>query len=75
VVGAGGPAGIDGGEFAEPVAVQAVQQPPQLEDPRGPGPVGQAVGVGAASASSSATTAASPPGELAECVFESMVAT
>jgi hypothetical protein len=40
LVGAGRPAGIDRGQFLEPVAFQAVQQPPELEDPFGRDGVG-----------------------------------
>jgi hypothetical protein len=43
LVGAGGPAGIDRGQFLEPVAFQAVQQPPELQDPDGPDAVRQTV--------------------------------
>jgi hypothetical protein len=39
------PAGVDGGRFGQPVAFQAVQQPPQPQDRLGPGGVGQAVQV------------------------------
>jgi hypothetical protein len=42
LVGAGGPADVHGGEFVEPVAFQAVDQPPQPEDSFGQGGVGQA---------------------------------
>ena len=45
VLGPGGTAGIDPGEFVEPVAFQAVQQPPQLQDPLGPDRVRQPVQV------------------------------
>jgi hypothetical protein len=41
VVGAGGAAAVDGGQFLEPVAFQAVQQPPQRQHPRGRDPIGQ----------------------------------
>jgi hypothetical protein len=37
---AGGGAGLDAGEFGEPVAFEAVHQPPQGLDPLGPGAVG-----------------------------------
>jgi hypothetical protein len=37
LVGPGGPAGIRGGQLLEPVAFQAVDQPPQPQDPLGPG--------------------------------------
>jgi hypothetical protein len=43
VVGAGGSAAVDGGQLGQPVAFQAVQQPPQLQDLVGQGDVGQAV--------------------------------
>jgi hypothetical protein len=36
----GGPAGIHGGEFGQPVAFQAVHQPPQPKHPLGPGAIG-----------------------------------
>jgi hypothetical protein len=45
LVGAGGPAGVDAGQFVQPVAFQAVQQPPQPQDPFGPDAVGKAVQV------------------------------
>jgi hypothetical protein len=43
VFGAGGPAGVHGGQLLEPLSFQAVQQPPQGQDPLGPDRVGQAV--------------------------------
>jgi hypothetical protein len=43
LVGAGSDTGVDGGEFVEPVAFQAVQQPPQPKDPLGPNGVGESV--------------------------------
>jgi hypothetical protein len=42
VVGPGGATGVHEGEFSEPVAFQAVQQPPQPQDPLGPNPIRQA---------------------------------
>ena len=39
--GAGNATGVDDRKFAEPVAFQAVQQPPQAKDPFGPGGVAQ----------------------------------
>ena len=45
LVGAGGAAGIDAGEFLEPVAFQAVHQPPQFQDPLGPDHVTEPVQV------------------------------
>jgi hypothetical protein len=45
VFGAGRPAGIHRGEFLEPVAFQAVQQPPQRQHLFGGDGVGQAVQV------------------------------
>ena len=41
----GGAAGVHGGEFSEPLAFQAVHQPPQDQDPLGPNRVGQPVQV------------------------------
>jgi hypothetical protein len=43
VFGAGGPAGVHGGEFGEPLALQPVHQAPQLQDAFGPGGVSQPV--------------------------------
>jgi hypothetical protein len=45
VFGAGGPAGIDPGQFLEPLAVQLVGQTPQDPDPVGPDGVGEPVQV------------------------------
>src|SRR4029450_8337885 len=42
---AGGPAGIHRGQLSEPVAFQAVHQPPQAQQPLGAGAVGQPVQV------------------------------
>jgi hypothetical protein len=39
------PPGIDGGEFGQPLAVQAVHQPPQGQEPVGPGAISQPVRV------------------------------
>ncbi len=50
------------GEFGQPVAFQAVGQPPQHQDPFGPGAVGQPVGSWSARPWSSATSAATPLG-------------
>ena len=36
LLGPGGPAGVQVGQLGQPVAVQPVQQPPQLKDPLGP---------------------------------------
>src|SRR5215207_4186454 len=44
-LGPGRPAGVDGRELVEPVAFQAVQQPPQLQDLCGQGGIGQTVKV------------------------------
>jgi hypothetical protein len=41
VFGAGGAAGVQVGEFGEPLAFQALHQPPQGQDPFGPAGVGQ----------------------------------
>ena len=43
--GPGGPAGVDPGQFLEPVAFQAVDQLPQHQDPLGPDPVAEPVQV------------------------------
>ena len=43
--GAGGPAAVDGRELLEPVAFQAVQQPPQHQDPLGGNRISQPVQV------------------------------
>ena len=43
--GAGGTAGVDPGEFLEPLAVQAVGQLPQRQGPLGPDPVAESVQV------------------------------
>jgi hypothetical protein len=45
VVGPGGPAGVHGGQLGQPVAFQAVQQPPQPKDPLGRDRISQAVQV------------------------------
>jgi hypothetical protein len=45
LVGAGGAAAVDGGELAQPLALQAVQQPPQPQHALGQGGVGQPVPV------------------------------
>ena len=43
--GAGGPAGVDPGQFLEPLAFQAVHQPPQDRDPLGPDQIAELVQV------------------------------
>jgi hypothetical protein len=43
VFGAGGAAGVQVGEFGEPLAFQAVHKPPQPQHPFGPDRVGQPV--------------------------------
>jgi hypothetical protein len=45
LLGAGGPAGVDGGEFLEPEAGLAVQQPPPRLQPFDPDAVGEAMEV------------------------------
>ena len=45
LVGPGGAAGVHGGQFLEPVAFEAVDQPPQGQDPLGQRHVVQAVEV------------------------------
>jgi hypothetical protein len=42
LLGPGGAAGVDLGEFLEPLAFQPVDQPPQLEELLGQGGVGEA---------------------------------
>jgi hypothetical protein len=45
VVGAGGPPTIHAREFLQPVAFQAIQQPPQRKDPLSPNSIRQTVQV------------------------------
>jgi hypothetical protein len=72
VFGAGRPPGVDGGQLLEPVAFQAVQQPPQPKDPLGPDGVGEPVQVLGGQLLDRCREGREPAGWPVECVFESM---
>ena len=73
--GGGGPAGVQVGEFVEPVAFQAVHQPPQDQHPLGPDRVRQPVQVLGGQVVDRRRQGRQPSGEQVECVFGSMTAT
>ena len=71
----GGSPGVHGGQGSQPLAFEAVQQPPQRHDPFGQGVVGQPVQVLVDQLVDHRRQRPQPCGALLECVFDSMAGT